>query len=387
MATTQDPAPGMDFWATLGVGEEAPEREEGTDGVLASADPHAQDDWAAMFSSWQAPSGEQPEAPPPPSEPETKKVRRTKPAKGKQANRPQTVQFEQPKSQPQPAEPPEPEPSQPPQAPRAEQPVVEVRVAGAAPDADADWLAAERIADSLRPRLSAVWLDLLTRHTEGDRVMARRVYNVLNGFHQLGELWRDRTVNEVHIRGTEVTVYGPLGMRQAPSFSGPAVARRAVEAMTAAQEQADAVVTRLGDSIVVRRRREAAPDAAALVAAGILTEEQLARIREALAALRAVTLTGPAAPVVMRGLATLIPAGSRVFQGAGAVLPPGCIAAKNPLEADYVVGVRPGAVAEDMAAAGQLGALIANPETRFQADLRCTVAGRSTAPGRLSFAG
>ncbi|MFD0540682.1 hypothetical protein ACFQY7_49665 [Actinomadura luteofluorescens] len=53
------------------------------------------------------------------------------------------------------------------------------------------------------------------------------------------------------------------------------------------------------------------------------------------------------------------------------------------MEADYVLGVRPGAVAEEMAGAGQVGALIANPETQLAAALRFAVTGPSAAPERL----
>jgi hypothetical protein len=103
----------------------------------------------------------------------------------------------------------------------------------------------------------------------------------------------------------------------------------------------------------------------------------------ALQHMRAVIVTGPAARIVVRALASLVPAGSRVFLGSYATLPAGCVTAATPMEADYVVGVRPGVLAEEMAAEGQVGGLIANPETRIRVALRFAVSGRSAAPGKL----
>ncbi|GAA1832562.1 hypothetical protein [Actinomadura chokoriensis] len=198
----------------------------------------------------------------------------------------------------------------------------------AAPSADPAWTAAERIAASIEARLSETWLEVLTRHTDGDRGLAGRVYQ--------------------------------------------------------AREEMGAIVTRVGDSFVVNRSDGTGPGAESLVASGVITRELLQRTPDALQRLEAVTATGPAARTVVRALASLIPSGSRVFVGPLMVLPSGCVAVKGPLDADFVTGVRPGAVAEDMAAAGQVGALIANPETRFQAAVRLVVTGRSLAPGKVS---
>ncbi|MFC5747738.1 hypothetical protein [Actinomadura rugatobispora] len=250
--------------------------------------------------------------------------------------------------------------------------------------ADQAWLTAERIADSLRPQIPKIWMDLLASRTDGDRVMAGRVYDVLSGTHLLGELWRDESVDEVHIQGTEVTVCGTHGMYQVPGFPSLAAARRAIDTIRASRDRIGAVVSQVGGSVVVSRRTGTRLDTAALLTGGITTEEQLAQIREALVRTRAVTVSGPAARIVVRALATLIPAGSRVYLGAYASLPAGCVTAAHPMEADYVVGVRPGAVAEEMAAAGQVGALIANPETRMPTALRFAVSGQSAALGKLT---
>lgn len=195
-----------------------------------------------------------------------------------------------------------------------------------------------------------------------------------------GEFWRDDRLNEVHIRGTVITVCGTLGVYDATGFPDLNAARWAIAAIKAAQEDIGAVVTEIGGSVVVRRRYAAGPNTAALVAASVITEEQLSQVKWALGQMKSVTVIGPAAPVVVRSFTSLIPPGSRVFQGPYAVLPAGCVVASSPLDADYVVGVRPGAVAESMAATGQVGALIANPETQFRATVRLIVTGRSAAP-------
>ncbi|MFC5750708.1 hypothetical protein [Actinomadura rugatobispora] len=249
---------------------------------------------------------------------------------------------------------------------------------------DSEWLAAERIAGSLGARISEIWIDVLTRHTNGDETMARRVYAVLNGVHLLGELWRDERIDEVHIQGTDVTVCGSDGVYPVPGFPSLAAARRAVEVFKAAGERMEAVVSRVGGAVVVSRRTGASPDADWLLAGGIITGDQLSQVALALQHMRAVTVTGPAARIVVRALASLVPAGSRVFLGAYATLPAGCVTAAGPMEADYVVGVRPGVVAEQMAAEAQVGALIANPETRIRAALRFAVSGQSVAPGKLT---
>jgi hypothetical protein len=217
------------------------------------------------------------------------------------------------------------------------------------------------------------------------RVYAVGLQIVLNGWPQFGQIWWDERVNEVHIRGTQVSVCGRLGVARVPGFDSLAMAHWAIEAITAAQEEAGAVVTRIGDSVVVSRRQRTSPAPATLIAAGIVTEEQLDQVKTALERTHAVILTGPAAPVLMRSFAVLLPHGSRIFQGPYATMPDWCVAAASPLDADYVVGVRPGATAERMAAMGQIGALIANPETRFEAAVRLRVRGRSSAPGKLAF--
>lgn len=204
-----------------------------------------------------------------------------------------------------------------------------------------------------------------------------------DGWRNFTELWRDDRVNEVHIRGTQVTVSGTLGVYSMPEFSSLGAARQAVEAIIATQAETGARIVRIGNSIVVTRRERLTPDTASLVAAGVLSEEQVSQVSKALQDMQAVTLTGPAAPVLMRSLASLVPAASRVFEGPYAVLPAGCVTVASPLDADYVIGVRPGALVEKMAAAGQIGALIANPETQFTAAAQFLVPGRSTAPGKV----
>ncbi|MGP4027404.1 hypothetical protein [Actinomadura sp. 3N407] len=249
---------------------------------------------------------------------------------------------------------------------------------------DLGWPAAEEIAESLRSRIPEVWMEALTAYTAGDEAMARRVYDVLSGVHLLGELWRDEHIDEVHIQGTEVTVCGTDGVYPVAGFPSLAAAERAVEAFTASRDRAEAIVSRIGDAVVVSRRAGTGPDVTRLLVGGIITEEQLSQITLELQYLRAVTVTGPAARILVRALSSLVPAGSRVFLGSYATLPAGCVAAAEPLEADYVIGVRPGVVAEEMAEEGQVGALIANPETRIRAALRFAVPGPSMAPGRVS---
>ncbi|MBO2455989.1 hypothetical protein [Actinomadura violacea] len=256
--------------------------------------------------------------------------------------------------------------------------------ADAGPPPDPAWVAAERIAASAEARLSETWLEVLMRHTDGDRVLAGRVYQVLRGQHLLGELWLDKRINEVHVRGTRVTVCAADGVYEVPGFPSRASARKAVAAIEGAQAELGAIVTQVGDSYVVSRPYDTGPGAESLLASGVVTQELLDRVRDALQRLQAVTVTGPAARIVVRAFASLVPSGSRVFVGPFMVLPSGCIAAKGPLDADYVTGVRPGSVAEDMAAAGQVGALIANPETQFPAAVRLVVTGRSLAPEKVA---
>ncbi|MEV4008817.1 hypothetical protein AB0K37_42185, partial [Actinomadura sp. NPDC049753] len=278
------------------------------------------------------------------------------------------------------------EPAQTPQTPQTQQPPQEPAEGTNPPPppaADPAWTTAERIATSLRPRVAELWLEVLTRHTGGDPAMASRVYHVLNGTHLLGELMRDETIDEVHVHGTQVTVCGARGIHQIPGFPSLAASRRAVKTITASREKRGLVVSKVNDSVVISRRNGVVPKTNALVASGVVSGDQLARIRQALQQMQTVTVTGPAARIVIRALASLIPEGSRVFLGAYATLPAGCVTAVSPMEADYVLGVRPGAVAEEMAGAGQVGGLIANPETQLPAALRYAVTGPSAAPERL----
>ncbi|MFG2247883.1 DNA-directed RNA polymerase I subunit RPA34 [Spirillospora sp. NPDC048823] len=252
------------------------------------------------------------------------------------------------------------------------------------PQAPPDWVAAEEIARSLEPRLFEIWTEALARHTGGDEAMAGRVHDVLSGCHLLGELWRDESVDEVHVHGTEVTVCGRNGMHRVVGFPDLGTAQRAVEAFRTNQGTQGAVVARVGDAVVVSRTPAQVASADWLLAAGVLTEDQLSQVAMALRHMRTVTVTGPAARIVVRALASLIPAGSRVFLGPYVTLPAGCVTAASPMEADYVVGVRPGALAEDMATEGQVGALIANPATRVRAAIRLAVSGPSANPGEVS---
>ncbi|WP_433467297.1 hypothetical protein [Spirillospora sp. CA-128828] len=430
MPAQNEPATGMDFWAAIGVGQEPedePEESPAQDqllvnGAAAPADTAApespagaeeqkpQDDWASLFSAWDdsaggaPPAAAQPAAPPAAPKTQGRKPKKPEDAAGKQP--PTDVKVAQAPETPAPeagqapssarassAPPSTPfapagqaaQPAAPPQAPKTAQTSREVNgaTAQAAPAADPAWTTAERIATSLRPRVAELWLEVLTRHTDGDPAMASRVYHVLNGTHLLGELMRDETIDEVHVHGTQVTVCGANGIRQIPGFPNLTASRRAVKTIAASREKRGLVVSKVGDSVVISRRDGTVPNTDVLLAGGVVTEDQIARIRGALGQMQAVTVTGPAARIVIRALASLIPDGSRVFLGAYAALPAGCVTAVSPMEADYVLGVRPGAVAEEMAAAGQVGALIANPETQFQPALRFAVTGPSAAPEKL----
>ncbi|MBC6458077.1 hypothetical protein [Actinomadura sp. HBU206391] len=436
MAAHQPPATGMDFWAALGVAPEAEDRSDvgasqgtpvppGEQAAPAGpttappapepkvGQPGKRDERASLFSAFEsadengigesggaapaasqaaartpmaraadvAPQHAAPQAPAQPPAQAPAQVSGQAPARvSGQSEAP--ADARKPKAQRASETSPDPRP-QPPIPQAAPEPPDPARPR-TPPAADPAWLAAERIAHSLRPQISGIWIEVLTRYTHGDRAMAGRVYDVLSGTHLLGELWRDKHVDEVHIQGTEVTVCGAHGVHQVPGFPSLAAAHRAIETIEAAPERTGAVVSRIGGSVVVSRRRGTNLDATALLAGGILTEDQLAQVRHALGRTRAVTVTGPAARIVVRALASLIPAGSRVFLAAYATLPAGCVTAAHPMEADYVVGVRPGAVAEEMAAAGQVGALIANPETPIPAALRFAVSGQSASPGKLT---
>ncbi|MWA07261.1 hypothetical protein F8568_044420 [Actinomadura sp. LD22] len=221
-----------------------------------------------------------------------------------------------------------------------------------------------------------MWLDVLVRETGGDELTARRVHHVLYGQHLIGELWQDKTIVEVHIRGTRVLVVDNRGIREVSGFPTAAVAARAIEAVEAAKERMRAMVTRIGDSVVVSRIDTKPLPLSDLITSGALTEDLASQVGSALEHMDAVTVIGPAARVVIRAFASLIPPESRVFEGSYGILPDGCVAAASPLDADYVIGVRPGVPAEPMAAAGQVGALIANPETDFRAAVRLVVSGR-----------
>jgi hypothetical protein len=254
----------------------------------------------------------------------------------------------------------------------------------APPPLDPAWRSAERLATEIQSQLSELWFELLVWYAGGDRTTAYKIYHVLGGQHLLGELWMDKRISEVHIRGTRVTVCSSEGIYEAPGFPSLAAAAKAVQTVTNAKSRWGAVVTYVGESVVLSRTRQEGPGADALLASGLITEERLSEVRQALERMQAVTISGPAARIVMRAFASLIPAGSRVFEGPLAVLPARCVAAGSPLDADYVIGVRPGTVAEEMAAAGHVGAIIANPETRFRAAVHLVVSGPSAAPKSIA---
>jgi hypothetical protein len=445
MAATQGPAPGMDFWAVLGVGQETADQQDAKapQDKLVAAAPTKQAAPAGETETGPTPRPEQAAAAKRPASPKQpapgKRTASTKQKADAKQTEPtgQTVSAKRgaPAGRAAPAlSAPEPEPpgewasmfaslNEPstgeaagmPQAPAADTPVSQTAAKAATlkapgpeesktphasqksqtwsadtagpltpPAADPAWITAAQIADSIRPRMVETYLELLTQYTDGDPVMARKVYDVLGGSHLLGELWRDTSIYEVHIRGTLVTVCNTYGVHDVPGFPNLTTAHRAIETARAAQKEMNVVVTDIGDSVVISRRHGTGLDAAVLVAIGAVTEEQLSQVKRAIERMRAVTVTGPAARIVVRAFASLIPAGSRVFEGPHAVLPAGCVATASPLDADYVVGVRPGLVAEEMAAAGQLGALIANPQTQFRAALQFIVSGRSTAPEKVT---
>ncbi|GAA3973932.1 hypothetical protein GCM10023085_65530 [Actinomadura viridis] len=375
MAATPGPAPGTDFWAALGV---VP---DGADDQAASAPP---DTLVAGV-----PAADQSV----PAEQSAPAAEQSVPAEQSAAAEQSVPATQDPPAgetvtehAPEPVEAaPEPEHAVPPAVQKVPEAAAPAQDASRKPPAvDPAWREAGRIADAIRPRMVTIWLDLLTREADGDQAMARRVYHVMSGQHVLGELWLEPHISEVHIRGTRVTVCGTQGVYEVPGFPDAATAQRAVAAVKAAQGQMRANVTQVNDSIVVSRAHDAGMSAASLLTSGVLTEEQLSQVEQALERMQAVTVTGPAARIVVRALASLIPPGSRIFQGPLGVLPAGCVAASGPLDADYVVGVRPGPVAEQMAAAGQLGALIANPETQIRAAVRLAVSGRSAAPEKVT---
>ncbi|KAB2385935.1 hypothetical protein [Actinomadura montaniterrae] len=201
---------------------------------------------------------------------------------------------------------------------------------------------------------------------------------MLYGQHLIGELWQDKAIAEVHIRGTRVTVVDKHGIRDVMGFPSAAIASRAIEAVEASRERMMAVVTRIGASVVVSRINSATPTVFDLITSGVVTEGQADQVGSALERMDPVTVVGPAARVVVRAFAALVPTGSRVFEGPYGILPAGCVAATSPLDADYAIGIRPGVPAEPMAAAGQIGALIGNPETDLRAAVRLVVSGPSS---------
>lgn len=387
MTMDQHPAPGLDFWDSLGVEEPAeqtlpdprdkhvagsgahqsrpvtrPAPESGNGAPPADTEPSAAEDGptpgSPMPFSASSPSpfageivlGVQPEPAPAGAGKETAEVVEDR------------------------------EPSPPPPEESAEGTVTEEATRPLSgpmpsPEPDKGWENAVQIATSIRPRLGQMWLDVLVRETGGDELTARRVHHVLHGQHLIGELWQDKGITEVHIRGTRVTVVDKHGVREVAGFPSAADARQAVEAVEAAKDRMVAAVTYVGDSVVVSRRDSAPPTVADLVTSGAFTWHQASQVERALARMEAVTVVGPAARVVVRAFAALVPQGSRVYEGPYGVLPAGCVAAPSPLGADYVIGVRPGAPAEPMAAAGQIGALIANPETAFRAAVQFVVSG------------
>ncbi|TDD85618.1 hypothetical protein E1293_10960 [Actinomadura darangshiensis] len=358
MTTEEEPTSGLDFWETIGVNDTSEETSE--------AEPHpvSQQDKLVAGTKSVPPPETPPGTPPEPQE------------------TPPSIDIEQTVAES------EPSPSVPASSPEASPETTTEN--GAAPSSDLphepdpSWDNAARIAESIGPRLGRMWLDLLIGEADGDQTLGRRIYHVLDGTHLIGELWQDKDIAEVHIRGTGVIVCGRRGIREVLGFPGGTVARRAIEAVEAAADRMAAIVTRVGDSVVVSRRDDPGPTAIDLFTSGILTEAQLSHIENALTHMEAVSVRGPAARVVVRALASLIPKGSRVFEGPLGVLPAGCVTAASPLDADFVIGVRPGAPVEQMAAAGQVGALIANPETEFSAAVRLVVSGGSASLGRLT---
>ncbi|GLY80433.1 hypothetical protein [Actinoallomurus iriomotensis] len=361
MSATQPPTPATDFWSALGVGNDTLDRNETPDHQASpaagtAADPEAEPseqaeldleatvrDWASMFTGDDGPP-----------EDDTAEAEEVTPA----------AQDEDTGPDPEPhvlAEAPETEPSDellwPPRSPSppSPSPAEEERSVAAV---------AQRAPEAPQVHADPAETRILLANGQSFR-----------------HLWLDERVDEVHIRGTQVSVCGTLGVYQVPGFGSLTMAHRAIAAV---REEAGAVVTQIGDSVVLRRSRRTGPALPTLVAAGVVTDDQLAEVRTALERTQAVVLTGPAAPVIMRSFTALLPKGSRVFEGPYAALPAWCVAAESPLDADYVVGVRPGAPAEEMAAMGQIGALIANPETAFEAAVRFGVQGRSAAPEKLT---
>ncbi|MEU9021784.1 hypothetical protein F8568_043380 [Actinomadura sp. LD22] len=384
MAMDQEPTAGLDFWETLGVGEESGEQ----------ALPDPQDKRVAVAKTQQLqdkPPGvvafEKGEMAPLPEDESAQAEPMLSPDPSQAFDDREAVTDVQPEraallsSENTAAAVEDQESSQPPVRPaHARGPVVEgpgyPNPSPPPPKPDLSWESAARMAESIRPRLGQMWLDLLVQEAGGDEVMGRRVYHILDGQHLIGELWQDEGVAEIHVRGTRVTVCDKHGIREVPGFTETAVARRAVDAVEAAKDRMGAVVTHVGESVIVSRRDGTGLRATDLVTSGVVTNDHLAQVEKALAHMEAVTVVGPAARMVVHAFASLIPQGCRVFEGPYGVLPAGCVAAASPLDADYVIGVRPGAPAEPMAAAGQIGALIANPETEFRAAVRLVVSGR-----------
>ncbi|GLZ08366.1 hypothetical protein Acsp03_58320 [Actinomadura sp. NBRC 104412] len=388
MASDQDFDQGMDFWAFIGVTE--------ADGDGAAPQPGQAPQGERAAGKGRAPRAKAPRPPKAPREAdEVREARKAGKTKGStEVGAAVPVAKGAPVAKGVPAangassEPASVRPAQWPAPPTA----------ASAPSAPSSpsWEAAERLYHSLRGHFTArpadvvdgprraAGLKALIGPAQGDSGLAAKVHDLLNGWHLLGELWRDPDVEEIHIRGTEVIVCGSSGVREIPGFGAIDAARRAVEAVIVSSDDAGAVLTESGGSIIVSRRNVGPTDTAALVDAGVVTRQQISEVERTLRDLSAVTLTGPAAWVVLRAFASLIPPGSRIFLGPFGVLPRGCVAAVSPLCADYVVGVRLGGEAEEMAAAGQIGALIANPRTPFTTGVRYTVSGRFAAPGKVT---
>ncbi|WP_395105148.1 hypothetical protein [Actinomadura sp. SCN-SB] len=384
MASDQDSDQGMDFWASIGVtGADG-------DGDGAAPEPDQAPQGERAAGKGRAPRAKAPKPPKAPREAdEVREERKAGKIKGStEAGAAVPAANGAPAAKGAPAandassEPASVRPAQWPAPPTA----------ASAPS----WEAAERLCDSLRGHFTArpadvvdgperaAGLKALAGPAQGDGGLAAKVHDLLNGWHLLGELWRDPDVEEIHIRGTEVMVCTSSGVREVPGFPATDAARRAVEAVIVSSDDAGAVLTESGGSIIVSRRNLGPTDAAALVAAGVVTRQQISEVERTLRDLNAVTLEGPAARVVLRAFASLIPPGSRIFLGPFGLLPRGCVAAVSPLCADYVVGVRVGGEAEEMAAAGQLGALIANPRSPFTTGVRYAVSGRFAAPGKVT---
>src|SRR5581483_6090718 len=102
-----------------------------------------------------------------------------------------------------------------------------------------------------------------TEKTVPDSGPAGQVTDVVGGWRLIDELWRDERIGEIHVRGTEVTVYGTHGVHPATGFATLDVARRTLQAVIAAATGLGATVSRISDSVVISRPGRTGPDLAA----------------------------------------------------------------------------------------------------------------------------